>query len=247
MGGLRAQQDAYGREIYDHYCGRKTGPEICERSDGFVATSCGPGAYFSEYADWSACERRAIDQARGRVLDIGCGAGRHALYLQSKGLDVLGIDVSPLALKTSRLRGLKKTKLASITDVSPRWGTFDTIVMFGNNFGLFGSLPRARQLLRRFHRMTSPSARLIVQSLDPYQTGEPWNKRYHQWNRRRGRMAGQVRLRVRYKGWASPWFDYLLVSRDEMRMILEPAGWQVKRFYDSPGPGYTAMIEKTKG
>jgi SAM-dependent methyltransferase len=247
MGGLRAQQDAYGREIHDHYLGRKTGPEICERSDGFISTSMGPAGYFTEYADWSVCDRRAIDKARGRVLDVGCGAGRHALYLQSKGLDVLGIDVSPLALKTCRLRGLNKTKLASITDTTPRWGTFDTIVMFGNNFGLFASLARARGLLRRFQRMTSPAARLIVQSTDPYQTDEPWHKRYQRQNRRRGRMPGQVRIRVRYKGWISPWFDYLLVSQDEMRMVLEPTGWQVTRFYDSPGPSYAALIEKTKG
>jgi cyclopropane fatty-acyl-phospholipid synthase-like methyltransferase len=246
MGRLRADQDAFGHEIYDHHCG-KAGEEIIERSDGFIDCSMGPAAYFTEYADWRACDRRAIDKARGRVLDIGCGAGRHALYLQSKGLDVLGIDVSPLALKTCRLRGLMKTKLASITDANPRWGTFDTIVMFGNNFGLFGSPVRASALLRRFHNMTSPNARLIVQSLDPYQTDEPWHKRYQRQNRRRGRMAGQVRIRVRYRGWISPWFDYLLVSQAEMRRIVDGTGWQVRRFYDSPGPGYAAIIEKAKG
>jgi cyclopropane fatty-acyl-phospholipid synthase-like methyltransferase len=246
MGKLRADQDAFGHEIRDHHRG-KGGEEIIERSDGFIDTSMGPAAYFTEYADWRVCDRRAIDKARGRVLDIGCGAGRHALYLQSKGLDVLGIDVSPLGLKTCRLRGLRNTRLASITDAGPHWGTFDTIVMFGNNFGLFGSLARARALLRRFHRMTSAQARLIVQSLDPYQTDEPWHKRYQRQNRLTSRMPGQVRIRVRYKGWISPWFDYLLVSQDEMRMILEPTGWQVTRFYKSPEPGYTALIEKTKG
>ena len=246
MGKLRADQDAYGHEIRDHHRG-KAGQEIIERSDGFIDGSAGPSAYFTEYADWRACDRRAIDMARGRVLDIGCGAGRHALYLQSKGLDVLGVDLSPLAIKTCKLRGLKKTKIASITDASPRWGTFDTIIMFGHNFGLFGTFARARRLLRRFGRMTSPAGRLIVQSLDPYQTDEPWHKRYHRQNLRRGRMAGQARIRVRYKGWISPWFDYLLVSQDEMRKVLDGTGWQVRRFYDSPGPGYAALIEKAKG
>jgi hypothetical protein len=60
-------------------------------------------------------------------------------------------------------------------------------------------------------------------------------------------MAGQVRIRVRYKGWASPWFDYLLVSQEEMRMVLDGTGWEVTRFYESGGAGYAAMIEKTKG
>ncbi len=245
MGKVRAHQDAFGHEIYDHHCG-KGGYEIIEREDGFIDTSMGPAAYFSEYAEWSPHSRRAIDMARGRVLDIGCGAGRIALYLQGKGLEVLGIDVSPLALKTCRLRGLRRTKLASITDVSPRWGTFDTIVMFGNNFGLFASWNRARQLLKRFHTMTTPDARILVESLDPYQTMEPAHLRYHKMNRQRCRMAGQARIRVRYKTWASPWFDYLLVSQDEMRKIVEGTGWRVKRFYTSGSrPMYAALIEKT--
>ncbi|NQT82293.1 class I SAM-dependent methyltransferase, partial [bacterium] len=76
--------------------------------------------------------------ARGKVLDIGCGAGRNSLYLQQKGLDVLGIDLSPLAIMVCQLRGFKKARVMSITEVDSRLGTFDTIVMYGNNFGLFG-------------------------------------------------------------------------------------------------------------
>lgn len=92
--------------------------------------------------------------------------------------------------------------------------------------------------------MMLTDGRLLVESLDPYQTDEPAHLRYHRRNRQRGRMSGQARIRVRYKDRASPWFDYLLVSRDEMRMILEPTGWQVRGVFDSPGPAYTAVIEK---
>jgi 2-polyprenyl-3-methyl-5-hydroxy-6-metoxy-1,4-benzoquinol methylase len=53
-------------------------------------------------------EKKAIDYAKGRVLDVGCGAGRHILYLQKKGLKVLGIDQSPLAVNMCKLRGAKK-------------------------------------------------------------------------------------------------------------------------------------------
>lgn len=243
MGKVRADQDAFGQEIYDHHCG-KGGDEIIERADGFIDTSMGPAAYFSEYCDWPAHAREAIGMARGRVLDVGCGAGRVALHLQGKGLAVLGIDVSPLALKTCRLRGVKKTKLASITDVSPRWGTFETIVMFGNNFGLFASWHRARQLLKRFYQMTTPDARILVESVDPYQTTEPAHLRYHKMNRQRGRMAGQVRIRVRYKTWTSPWFDYLLVSQEEMKKIAEGTGWRVSRVFESAKASYAAMLEK---
>lgn len=245
MAGLRAKQDGYGQGLYKHYLGKQL-QEIVERSDGLVNLSPGPAAYFSEYKNWPDRQKQAMRFARGRVLDIGCGAGRHALYLQGKGLDVLGVDVSPLAIKVCRLRGLKKTRVASITDISPRWGTFDTVTMLGNNFGLFGSLRRARQLLKRLHRMTSPDARIIAETLDPYQTKEPVHLRYHKWNRAHGRMPGQARIRVRYLEHASPWFDYLLVSRDEMKMILHGTGWHIARIINSEGPSFIAVIKKER-
>jgi SAM-dependent methyltransferase len=240
---LRKREDAYGREVYDHYR-RGIGFEIVERDDGLISTSTGPEAYFTEYKDWGPHQKKAIAYARGRVLDVGCGAGRHSLYLQKKGHDVLGIDLSPLAVKVARLRGLRDTKVMSVTRVSPKLGTFDTIVMFGNNFGLMESRKRARWLLGRFGSITNDDARIIVESCDPYKTSERYHLDYHKLNRRRGRMSGQTRLRVRYLTYATPWFDYLLVSPDEMKELLEGTGWRVAKLFKSKGPSYAAVIEK---
>src|SRR5690349_24543108 len=100
----------------------------------------GTDRYFSAYRDWSPLEKRAMKSVRGRVLDIGCGAGRHSLYLQGKGFDVTGIDNSPLAIKICRLRELKKAKVMGIEEVGNfKSDSFDTVIMMGNNFGLFGS------------------------------------------------------------------------------------------------------------
>ena len=58
-------------------------------------------------------------------------------------------------------------------------------------------------------------------------------------------MSGQIRLRVRYKAHASPWFDYLFVSKDELRNILAGTGWAVARFVDEPDNSrYIAVMEK---
>jgi len=59
-------------------------------------------------------------------------------------------------------------------------------------------------------------------------------------------MSGQIRMRVCYQMYRSPWFDYLMVSKDEMKEILEGTGWHVERFIDSPGPSYVAVIGKVK-
>ena len=240
---MKYDQDAYGHAVFDYLKGMG-GSEIGERDDGFVSPSGGPKVYFGNYRDWSPDQRKAMRYVRGRVLDIGCGAGRHSLYLQEKGFDVLGIDTSPLALKVCKLRGLRKTKLISITQIGPELGRFDTLLMLGNNFGLFASFKRARWLLKRFHRITSEKARIIAESMDPYQTDDPVNFEYHKLNRKRGRMSGQLRIRLRYKKHATPWFDYLLASKDEMKQLLKDTGWSVRRFIDTSGPVYTAIIEK---
>ena len=238
---LREHEDAFGQSMFDFYSG-KGGYEVVERDDGLVAIAGGPRTYLAEYKDWSVHQKKALRFARGKVLDIGCGAGRHALYLQEKGLDVLGVDASPLAIKICKLRGLRKTKLLSITQLTRSLGTFDTMLMLGNNFGLFGSFGRARWLLKRFYRMTPDEARIIAETRDPYGTDDPCHLAYHKLNRKRGRMSGQLRIRIRYKTYATPWFDYLLVSKDEMRAILDGTGWQVTRFMDTADPAYVAAI-----
>jgi 2-polyprenyl-3-methyl-5-hydroxy-6-metoxy-1,4-benzoquinol methylase len=113
-------------------------------------------AIFGDYRSWSRRERQAINLAKGRVLDIGCGAGRFTLHLQQKGFEVTGIDNSSGAVKVCKLRGVKDVRLMSIDSIgSFRHGSFDTVIMMGNNFGLFGGFQKAKRLLKRLHGITS--------------------------------------------------------------------------------------------
>ena len=239
---LKEHEDAQGHAIYDYWKGMEV-REIIEREDGYIDATEGPSQYLSEYKDWPQHEKKAIKFARGKVLDIGSGAGRHAIYLQNKGLDVMGIDNSPMALKVAKERGLKKTKLLSITQITSRLGQFNTITMLGHNFGLFSNFKRARWLLKRFHSITTEDARIITETLDIYQTEKPEHLWYQEHNRKRGKMSGQMKLRVRYKEFINPWFEYLMVSKPEMEEILEGTGWKVSKYLDD-GPHYIAIIEK---
>lgn len=240
---MKPAEDAYGQEIWAYYNGREVF-EIVERDDGYIDATHGPKIYFSEYEDWHPLEKKAMELVKGRVLDIGCGAGRHSLYLQKRGFDVLGIDNSPLAIKVCKLRGLKKAEVMSIEDVNFKPNSFDTIIMMGNNFGLFGSFKKARRLLKRFYKMTSENALIIAETRDPYKTDNPAHLEYQEFNRKKGRMSGQLRLRVRFGKYATKWFDYLIVSKEEMEKILNGTGWKVKEFIDSEDSLYIAIIEK---
>lgn len=242
---MKPEEDAIGQEMWAHYSGERS-LEIVERDDGYIDASPGPINYFSTYEDWPSHQKKAMDLVRGRVLDVGCGAGRHSLYLQGKGFDVLGIDISPLAIKVCKLRGLKKAEVMSIEEVKFKPDSFDTIIMMGNNFGLFGSFRKAQRLLKRFHKMTSKNALIIAETRDPYNTNNPDHLEYHEFNMKRGRMGGQVRIRVRFRRYTTKWFDYLFVSKEEMKNILRGIGWKVKRFIESGDTNYIAVFEKGK-
>ena len=145
---MEPEEDAFGQMIWACYKDREV--FVVERDAG-LKNARNPKGYFSNYEDWHPIEQKAMESVKGRVLDVGCGAGRHSLYLQKKGFDVLGIDVSPLAIEVCKLRGLKKAKNMSIEAVDFKPDSFDTILMMGNNFGL-GSFRKAHRLLKKFHR-----------------------------------------------------------------------------------------------
>lgn len=244
MAGLRPEQDAYGRAMLAHLEGSPSF-EIVERDDGYFAPSSGSTFYFAGPEDWPRCEGEALELAHGRVLDVGAGAGRVSLHLQERGHEVVAIDNSPAAIDVCRRRGVRDARVVPFTEISPKLGVFDTIVCFGNNFGLFGRPRRARWLLRRLKRLTSPDAVILGESRDPYDTDNPDHLAYHRFSIGRGRWPGELRIRVRYKHLATPFFDYLMVSPDEMRSLCEDTGWRLERtIAHDDAPVYVGVLRK---
>ena len=130
-------------------------------------------------------------------------------------------------------------RLLAFEELDDSVGQFDTIVMFGNNFGLFGSPSKAQRLLRQLRPLAD---RIVAGSNDPYATDDPAHLAYQEHNRMRGRMPGQLRLRVRYRDIIGPWFDYLIVSQDEMASIVEGTQWRIRRVLQQTGSGYYVAV-----
>jgi SAM-dependent methyltransferase len=235
--------DAYGEAMTAAFRGDARAIASVERDDGYIQPDIGID-YLAPLRRWMSHERVAIGLARGRVLDVGCGAGRVALHLQDRGSEVVAIDVSPGAVALSRERGVRDARVCAASGVRSADGPFDTIVMYGNNLGLLRDARHARWLLRRYAAVASPGARLLGGTLDPYETTNPLHLAYHERNRRRDRLSGQIRLRIRFQEVASPWFDYLFVSRDELRGLAEDTGWRLADTVDSDSPMYVGVLER---
>jgi SAM-dependent methyltransferase len=220
--------------------------EIVERDDGFITASrFGPKAYLAPFRRWPARQRKALRLARGRVLDVGTGAGRVALHLQERGHEVVAIDSSPGAVEAAKRRGVRDARQLRVEEVEPSLGSFDTVVMYGNNLGLLSSRDRGARLLRRLARVSDRGARIIGETIDPYTTADPLHLAYHERNGARGRMGGQIRIRVRYRELATPWFDYLFLSVAELKELVDGTGWLVAdTVRDDEPPFYIAVLER---
>ena len=249
--------DAFGEMIKDAYAvrtgigprplagGRVPRPviETIERDDGLI-NGAPADHYLGEPDEWQPHDHRALRLVRGAVLDIGVGAGRTALELQRRGSAVTGLDTSPGAIELARKRVLRDTVLATVDEYAARAETrYDTFLLLGNNLGLLESRERAPVMLDALAALARPGARIVGQGTDPYGTTDPVHVAYHRLNRVRGRLGGQLRVRVRYRLLASEWFDYLVCSADELASLLDGTRWRLASIDDADRPYYLAVME----
>lgn len=236
--------DIFGKALMEYYNGAKP-PLVIRRDDGHVEEERFIDRIFSGYDKWSECERKALEYVKGRVLDIGCGAGRHSLLLQERGFKVVAIDLSPLAVKVSKLRGVKDCRVMDARNLSFPPNSFDTILLMGNNFGVAGNVEGTKELFKKFYQITSKDAVVIATSRDPTITDNPAHLKYHKFNRKRGRPIGQVTIRFECKGEVGDWFDLLLASSKEMEKICKPLGWNLDKIFKETDDMYAAILRKS--
>lgn len=148
-----------------------------------------------------------------------------------------------MALKVCRLRGIKKVVKAGIIDY---WSSikYDTIIMYGNNFGLMQSRDKAIKLLNRMYSYTSEDGRIIAETMDVYTTKFKPHLDYQKYNRQIGRLSGQIRFRIRYDKYSTPYYDYLFVDKSELKEIVSHTKWKIDKYFENKGNVYIAILKK---
>lgn len=161
---LAPQHDPMGQAILDYQQRGKAG-RLTVSSSMFDDDEMPVEHLFRSYGQMPHLEREALSLARGRVLDVGAGAGCHALALQEQGFTVKAIDISPLSCEAMRLRGVRDVQCMNVFDprVEP---AFDTILLLMNGTGIAGTLARLPILLARLRSLLSPGGQIILDSTD---------------------------------------------------------------------------------
>lgn len=214
--------------------------EMTERSDGFMKVN-DASVYFTGRDAWPAHELAAVDAATGRVLDIGCGTGRHVSDLLARGVDAAGLEPSPGAAAVTRERGVPVIE-TTVEALDPAAGPFDTYLMLANNLALLGSPEHAPRVLGALAAAAGPGARILGSCRAPLNTNSPEHRRYQERNRSDGRMPGHLRLRVRDRDLATDWFDYLFLTPDELAGLIEGSPWRLHDVVSGGASDYLAVL-----
>ncbi len=179
-------------------------------------------------------EQKALQLAKGRVLDIGAGAGCHALALQEKGLAVKAIDISPLSCEAMKLRGVKDAECINLFDPHLSSGNhsgenqeqfeggFDTILLLMNGTGIAGKIENLPALFQRLKALLNPGGQILIDSSDLKYIYENEDGSFD--INLNGAYYGEVDYQMIYKNVKGDRFDWLYVDFPLLKSIAETCG-----------------------
>ncbi len=175
--------------------------------------------YFRDEDDMPDIEWLALNECRGEVLDIGAGAGSHALVLQERGFDVTALEISALAVEVMQARGVKKVITADIFEYKDH--KYDTLLLLMNGIGLTGSLSQLKTFLQHTKSLLNKGGQLLFDSSDIaylYEGNLPENGKYY----------GELNYQYQYNRQKTAWFPWLYVDEKTLEVVAGEAGFNME-------------------
>jgi SAM-dependent methyltransferase len=224
-------KDILGNALLDHFEGVQT-------NKLWINNRYGPkeemplDVFFRDFADMPQLEQIALDKCKGTVLDIGAGAGSHALVLQTKGLAVTALDVSAKAVTIMQQRGVEdalETDIFTYTSYK-----YDTLLLMMNGIGLCGTIQQLRLFLQQTKQLLNPGGQLLFDSSDIaylYEGDLPTDSYY-----------GELWYQYAYKGQKTEWFKWLYIDQVTLSNIATDEGWKAEVLYDDGMDQYLARL-----
>ncbi|MFK7970203.1 MAG: class I SAM-dependent methyltransferase [Bacteroidia bacterium] len=183
-------------------------------------------------------ERELLERCKGKVLDIGAGAGVHALYLQEKGMDVTALDVSEEAVAVMRELGLEKAFCADVYEWDK--GPYDTLLMLMNGIGIAGTLDGLSQFLNKAKSLLAPGGSILLESTDVMYA---FTEEDGSFKVPGEHYYGQVTYQMSFDGKEGAPYPWLFVDPATLSMMAEAAGFRCNILYQSEDHNYAAELK----
>lgn len=225
--------DVFGQALSDFYYGRPG--EILWLHNSYGETEEMPvDVFFRTEEEMPELELLALDYCKGKILDIGAGAGSHALLLQERNARVTALELSPGACDVMKERGVRNILQKDIFDF--REGSFDTLLMLMNGIGLSGTSAGLRHFLKHIKKLLAPGGRLLCDSSDItylYEDSPMPEDKYF----------GEVQYQYEFKNIKGPVFKWLYVDWRTFAEIAEEEGYFFRLLHEDGQDQYLAMLE----
>ena len=236
------ETDIFGKALLDYQNGKYTEDIITFSS--LDEEDIIPIPYlFRTYQEMPALEQKALDLCRGNILDVGCGAGSHSIYLQEKGAQVTALDHSAGAIETCIRRGITATANSSILDYNGQ--KFDTILLLMNGIGIVGKLSLLRTYLAHFKSLLHPNGQILLDSSDiiyMFDTAGNGTNEYKDSLSDSKGYYGEVEFTLHYQGLTSNPFPWLYLDYNTLQKVALSCGFSCELVNQGEHYDYLARL-----
>ncbi len=177
-----------------------------------------PSVFFRSYKNMLKYEKISLRECKGRVLDLGCGAGCHALYLQKKGVEITAVEISKKSAKVAAARGVEKVINEDWRNLSLK--NFDTVLVLMNGMGLAESPAELKLMFKKLKSFLSKNGSILIDSTDVTYAKADWPLLDSEY-------FGKVQFELKYKGKTQcfPWlfvdFETALKTAKSVKLNVE--------------------------
>ena len=225
-------KDLFGKAILDFQTNNSP-KDIITETNISDADEMSVAYLFRNYNEMPKLEQKALQLTQGKVLDVGCGAGSHSLYLQEKGFEVTSIDISENAIKACQLRSLKNAKTQNILDLKNE--KFDTILLLMNGTGIFQTILESSKYLQKLKSLLNPNGQILIDSSDiiyMFDEDEVPTDNYY----------GELTFTISYKNETENPFPWLYLDYTLLEKLAEENGLQYELIENGEHYDYLARL-----
>lgn len=229
--------DVLGQAISDHYYNNNTSKLWIHNQYG-SKEEMPVSIYFRQKNEIPFLEKLALDHCTGKILDIGAGAGSHALILQQHKKDITALEISGLACKVMNARGVKKIIEQNIW--LHQQYTYDTLLLLMNGIGITQTIDGFHRFLQHAATLLNKDGQLIFDSSDVtylYEDGFPYPSAGY---------YGEIDYQYQYKRKKTDWFKWLYIDKTTLSAIAEAEGWQYEFLTEDENGQYLVKLKRVK-
>ncbi len=229
------RKDPLGAMMLDYLSGREDACVEVESTTLDMWTMRGE-TMFRSYAEMDKIERLALQLCEGKILDVGAGAGVHALYLQEEGKDVEALDISPGCVEVMAKRKIKRVIHGNLFSLTGR--KYKTILMLMNGLGICGTVDGCNLFLQFIQTVLDEGGQVVADSTDLAALFN--NAGVAQCAT--DRYFGETEFVMRYQNISSNPFSWLYIDLKTLQNLAGFNGLQCERVISADSGRYLVRI-----